>query len=1219
MKSKGSSRKTQPTTKPKHFALRSQVSAAESLPFPIVGVGASAGGLEAFTDLVSYLPSNPGMALVLIHHIDPRRQTSLTELVSRATKMPVVKVAGEVPVKRDHIYVSPPNAEMIVAGPMLRVTAETHGRYPSIDRFLYSLADAEKNRAIGVILSGSGSEGSRGLRAVKARGGITLAQEPKSAKYDGMARNAVAAGCVDLVLPPHDIAAELTRIAAHPYVIPPQSFQAGEPPGESNLHQALLLVQRAFGVDFTRYQRTTISRRVARRMLLRRLDSLADYVKYLQQNSAEVKALYEDILIQVTAFFGNPATFQAVAEKVFPRLMENRAPDVPIRIWVPGCSTGEEVYSIALSLLEFLGDRAVSTPIQIFGTDVNEAAVEKARAATYLEDIKGEVSAERLKRFFVKVDGGYRIKKDVREMCFFARQDVTSDPPFSRLDLISCRNLLIFMGSPLQKKVVQTFHYALKPGGFLILGNSESVSRFSTLFTTEDKLCKIYSRKPGAARVVLGSSPGSVKVDLVAMRTPRKEPSGAFDPRREADHITLSSYAPAGVLVNEELEVLQFRGRTGFYLEPSPGEASLQLLKMARQELLFELRAAINEAKKLGTPVKRPSVRVKTNGQSRKVSVEVVPIRASSSSAQHFLVLFHDVKPVLEPEDQGAGSETPRPRKGKLKRVAVDPRVTELQQGLAVTRKYLQSIFEEQEATNEKLKFANQEALSINEELLTTSEELETAKEELQCGDQELVTLNEELDHRNAELGQLSNDLNNLLSRSGVSILMLSTDLRIRRFSPLAGQMLNLIPTDIGRPVTDIDIKLGVPDLQKLMLTVVHGGGSHHQEVRDANGNWYAMELRPYVTLEGKTEGAVMVLLDIAEVKRSQREAQEARAYAEAIVETVKECLVIMDADLRVQTANRSFFETFRFSPQDAENKLLYQLGSGEWNTPELRELLEQVLANNGPRVGFRLDQDFPLIGPRTMLLNARRVEGAGAGKPLILLSIEDITERNKKEESLRQLSDRLFRVQDEERQRIARELHDATSTNLVALAMQLSSVEPAAMALDPQARRSLSDALALAKQCSREIRTASYLLHPPLMHDQGLAPALRLYLEGFMERSGVRVELDVPADLGPLPREVEAAAFRLVQEALSNVHRHSGTSAARVQISREVKGLNLEVRDEGRGMPPGVLGATATSQLGLGLTAMHERVRALEGRLEITSGQKGTTVKAVLPAGDPT
>ncbi|MGH9444757.1 MAG: PAS domain-containing protein, partial [Terriglobia bacterium] len=699
--------------------------------------------------------------------------------------------------------------------------------------------------------------------------------------------------------------------------------------------------------------------------------------------------------------------------------------------------------------------------------------------------------------------------------------------------------------------------------------------------------------------------------------TPGKEPFSAFDPRREADHITLSNYAPAGVLVNEELEVLQFRGRTGFYLEPSPGEASLKLLKMARQGLLFELRTAINAAKKLGTSVKRPGVRVKTNGESRKVMVEVIPIRGPSTSAQHFLVLFHDLRPVPAPEDQGAGSVTTQRGSGKLKRRDADRQITELQQELAATKEYLESVVEGQEATNEELKSANEEALSTNEELLSTNEELETAKEELQSGNEELTTLNEELQNRNVELGHLNNDLNNLLSSAGVPILMLSTDLLIRRFSPLAGEILNLIPTDVGRPITDIDINLGVPDLQKLMLTVMRGGASHHQEVRDAKGKWYAMRLQPYVTLEGKTEGAVMVLLDIDAVKRSQGEAQEARDYAEAIVETVRESLVVLDADLRVQTANRAFFETFRVSPQDTENKLLYDLGNGEWDTPRLRELLEQVLPRNNPMMGFEVEQDFPLIGRKTMLLSARHVERSGDGKPLILLSIEDITERNQREQSLRQLSSRLFRVQDEERERIARELHDTTSTNLVALAMHLSAVEPAAAALDPGARRSLSDSLALAKQCSREIRTASYLLHPPLMHDQGLAPALRLYLEGFTERSGVRVDLEIPADLGPLPREVETTAFRLVQESLSNVHRHSGISTARVQISLDANRLKLEVKDEGRGMPPGVPGTAAASRLGLGLTAMHERVHALEGQLEITSGEKGTTVKAVLPAGN--
>jgi len=854
-------------------------------PFPIVGVGASAGGLEAFTQLLKALPSRTGMAYVLVQHLDPTHESALTELLARVTEMPVRQVTDAMPVEPNRVYVIPPNVDMVISQGILRLTprTETRGHHMPIDRFLRSLAEDKGSNAIGVILSGTASDGTLGLAAIKGEGGITFAQDEKSAKYDGMPESAIAAGCVDLVLPPDGIAEELARICEHPYVAHSPSSKIAElvPDSDPHLKNILLSLRMANKIDFSDYKPATVKRRILRRMTLHKIDKVKEYVHFLQRHPAEVEALYEDILIHVTSFFRDPDAFEVLKTEVFPTILKHRSPEEPIRIWVPGCSTGEETYSHAISLLEFLGDRKASIPIQLFGTDLSQLGIEKARAGTYPESIAADVSSERLRRFFVKVEGGYRIAKTIRDMCVFARQNLLQDPPFSRIDIISCRNVLIYFGPVLQKRVMPIFHYALKPRAFLILGRSEGViGTASDLFELMDRKYKIYCRKSTPARLHLDFAASQYSLEAGNLATDkeasRKSGGGArlFELNKETDRIILAKYAPVAVVINEDMEVLQSRGHVGLYLELAPGRANLNVLKMAREGLLFDLQAAINKAKKEGAPVRKENVEVGGNGELKGVNLEVIPLNATSSKERHLLIMFEDATPPGRSVSAETMATQVRPGKGG-KQERNNRQTIQLKQELAATKRYLHSLVEDKDASNEELQAANEEILSSNEELQSTNEELQTAKEELESTNEELHTVNEELNIRNLELTQANNDLVNLLSSVNIAMVMLGGDLRIRRVTPQAEKLLGLIPTDIGRPITNIRPNIDVPDLEQMIVEVINTVTVQEREVRDREGHWYLLRILPYKTLENMIEGAVLTLVDINVLKNNLEEIRQ--------------------------------------------------------------------------------------------------------------------------------------------------------------------------------------------------------------------------------------------------------------------------------------------------------------------------------------------------------
>lgn len=860
--------------------------------FSIAAVGASAGGLEAYSSLLEHLPLDTGIGYVFIIHLDPNHTSILAKLLSKKTKIPITQAKEDMLIEPNHVYINPPANDIIIQKGKLKLIPRItfDGTHMPIDYFMRSLAVDQKNKSIGIVLSGTASDGALGLQAIKAEGGIIIAQDEDSAKYSGMPHAATTAGSVDFILSPENIASELAQIGKRTYITTrsPKTKEDGRhifSPDENELTKIFAILRSTTGVDFSHYKRSTLLRRMQRRMIVVNTKQLTDYVAYLNQHPEEVLCLQHDILITVTRFFRDPQTLEELKRSVFPKLIKDRVRGSTIRIWIAGCSSGEEVYTIAILLLEFLEENKLPFPIQLFGSDISDSQITKARKGSFIENIAMDISPERLNRYFMKEGGFYRVQKFVRDLCIFARQDLTTDPPFSKLDLISCRNVLIYMEKELQEKIMLMFHFALNPNGFLVLGLAETVGLFTNLFEIIDKKNNFYMAK---------QAPRQMHISLAARnyesRTQERmsgiqdEPPGKYrkerlrnmtsSPQNEADRLLLTNYTPASVLIDEDMDIMQFRGQTNLFLQPASGKASFNLLKMAKEGLVVELTSTIRKAAKQGVPVASSEFDMTLNDNTdARVTLEVTPIITSDSKERYFLILFN---PRI--------SEVPSTLKGDIdssKQTSSARTLTRLRQELATTKEYLQSLIEDREAANEELKASNEEILSSNEELQSTNEELETAKEELQSINEELNTVNDELQARNIELG-------------------------------------------------------------------------------------------------------------------------ESADYAQSIVKTIREPLIVMGRDLRVKSANQAFYKMFDALPSETEGKLIYELGNGQWNNPVLRRYLEQILPQNNEFQDFEIEYMFPKIGRKIMLLNALRLLQKDKKEALILLAIEDITERKLHQHVLR-------------------------------------------------------------------------------------------------------------------------------------------------------------------------------------------------------------------------
>ena len=959
----------------------------------IIGLGASAGGLEAFSELLRALPDTTGLAFVIVQHLSPDHESMLPELLQEAASISVKQaVDGTVP-EADHAYVIPPDVMMTLESDRLSLQQRMHDgqRNLPVDAFFQSLAEARGNRAVGVVLSGTGSDGTAGLLDIRAAGGVTIAQSPETARYDGMPRSAVAANVVDLVLGPEEIAQELVRIGGHPYLAPVASSEA--PPltnDEERVKRITQLLQRHTGVDFSGYKPGTFTRRMYRRMMLQRLESVDRYLHYLEENPEEIQRLYEDILIHVTQFFRSPKMFEALRDQVLPKMLDSRPSEKPLRIWVPGCASGEEAYSIAIVLLEYLGEQSVEAPIQIFATDIADSSIERARSGTYGKDIVADVSPERLQRWFTQTDSGYRVNRAVRELCVFSRQDLTRDPPFSQIDLLVCRNVLIYMGADLQQRLLRLFHYALKSDGFLILGESETVDQQKPeLFSAVDRKCRIYAPRQVALRVH----------DVFPAPTPefhrRQQPAHGAPPggarnssQQEAEQYIIQRYSPPSAVVDDNHRILFVRGSTGAWLEAPQGEPDNDLLRMARPGLLGGLRAALAEVRDTGKRARREQLHTLADGQRQEVNIDVVPL-GSKVNGRTYLVLFEPTNSALAPDTKPHAHARHPSDLPALDADEKDRRIHELEVELDATRDQIETITQDYESSNEELQTASEEVLSSNEELQSTNEELDTAHEELQATNEELNSLNDELHTRNDELRRANDDLMNLLASVDVGIVMVDKELRIRRFTPVGAALMNLIDADIGRSITHINPSVIVDDLETGIGRVIRDNAPLADEVEDRKGNCYSLRIRPYRDAEQHIEGAVLSLYDITDLKAQKW----AREYAEAIIETLHEPVLVLDTELRIRTLNRAFRQLFAVDSAQTSGQYLQDIGDRQWDIDSLQTALQGVITGGGMLEGYDVETWFPTLGRRIMRLNARQLGAADDREAMILLAFEDVTD----------------------------------------------------------------------------------------------------------------------------------------------------------------------------------------------------------------------------------
>ncbi len=965
-----------------------------SADFPVVGIGASAGGLAAIEEFLAALPSDRpvGMAFVLVQHLDPDHKSILLELVRRYTKMEVEWAKNGMEVRPECAYVMPPNKDMeLVDGRLVLMAPESpRGMRLPIDTFFRSLAADQHERAICLVLSGTGSDGTQGVRAIKGEGGMVIAQSPESAGYDGMPQSAISTGMVDFVLAPKDMPEQLLGYVSRAFRHLPHVEHSAQYGNERDLLQVLYLLRDRTGHDFTHYKTSTLRRRVERRMAVTKIEDMAEYVALVNSDTLEAETLFRELLIGVTNFFRDPPAFEALATEVLPKLVADHGSGEPVRVWVPGCSTGEEAYSIAMLLQEEAVRAGRNVPAQVFATDIDIDAIERARSGVYPASIAADVSPERLARFFVQDGATYRVVKSIRDSLVFAKQDVTKDPPFSKVDLISCRNLLIYMDGDLQQKLMSLFHYAINPDGFLFLGSSETVGNAADLFAPLDRKWKLFQRRDSVTprQIVATTMP------------PRETPAGGrghieLQPvplrlrvRDLAEKTLLDSHTPACAVINAEGDVLYIHGHTGRYLELAPGEPSGSIYKMARDGLRLELSTGVRNVLVQDVPVRYERLRVRTNGDTSLVNLIIEPMAGQDAVKGVMLVIFED---VLTPEGvvEAAPTEPPADR---------EQRIADLDRELSAKEEFLRAVVEELETSNEELKSTNEEMQSTNEELQSSNEELETSREELQSVNEELVTVNGELGEKIAALSTAYDDMNNMLAGTGIGTLFVDRHQLIRRFTPRVTEVLRLIPTDVGRPLGDIVNRIeGDISLVDAAATVLDTLATV-EELIVSDERVYQMRVQPYRTVDSVIDGAVFTFVDVTEQRRRQHELDEvssaaalAGVLAQSVLDTIREPQLVLDGELKVVTANASFMDTFQRPSDDVVGLPLGELYDGAWITPELSDLLLKVLPKKKKLEGHQLVLTGGTLGRVAITLNALELVQMPDKRRLILLTVTDM------------------------------------------------------------------------------------------------------------------------------------------------------------------------------------------------------------------------------------
>jgi two-component system, chemotaxis family, CheB/CheR fusion protein len=1003
-----------------------KIETTSQLAFPIVGIGASAGGLAAFEGFFSGMPTdtNLNMAFILVQHLSPSHVSILPELLRRSTRMPVYEIEDGLQVRPNCVYIIPPNHDLALLNGTLQLIdpVAPRGHRLAVDFFFRSLAVDQRERAIGIILSGSGSDGMQGVRAIKGAGGMVIAQTPESAEFDSMPVNAVATGLVDYQLKPNEMAKQLQLYVKHTIgKLPPI---ADNTPANSRqiMMKIFIVLRNQTGHDFSLYKENTINRRIERRMAVHQIDSLDSYLKYLSQTPAEVEALFCDMLIGVTNFFRDPEAFDALKSTAVEKIFANKPPGSLIRVWSTGCSTGEEAYSLAILMQEQIEDSKQNFTIQIFATDIDRNAIAAARAGIYPASIAVDLSADRLRRFFSHdaVGNTYRIHKNIRDMLIFSEQDLIKDPPFSKLDLISCRNLLIYLGPELQRKVIPLFHYALNPGGLLFLGSSEGIGEFNDLFSVLDRKNKLFERtkKP----LDRWTPPRFAAASAIALPPPQMQITSAFQKRttdREAlplqnltEQALLQQIAPAGALVNSIGDILYLHGRTGMYLEPAPGATGVNnIFKMCREGLRPPLQAALQNCVIKMEVQRTQHIPVKTNGHFTNVNIAVRPVTILPGETMDFPLFLIVIEEAPNVEIVGA-------QNFPEKMLDVDERIASLQEELKTKDEYLQSANEELESSNEELKSSNEEMLSVNEELQSTNEELETSKEELQSLNEELATVNAELHGKVTELSKLNNDMNNLLAGTGVATVFVDRTLKILRFTPPVTQIINLIDADIGRPVAHIVSNLvGYSSLVEDTMDVLKTLAPKELDVQTKSGRFFAMRIQPYRTLDDLIEGAVITFVDVSAPKRTLTELRESEERYRAVVDWTPAAILI-HRDEKVVYANPAAVKMFGATfAQDLVNRPLVDLIHPQYRTLVL-ERPNKATESHSPSALTEIQ----LVKLNGQVIDAEVITTKIAydGLPSFHMSMRDITEQKNAAEILKEAAElRRLAV-------VVRDAHDA-------------------------------------------------------------------------------------------------------------------------------------------------------------------------------------------------
>src|SRR5579885_1365926 len=840
--------KTAPTKRTTSLQMKKAVSKKQENRFHIVGMCASAGGLEAFEQFFRIMPSDSGMAFILIPHLDPTHKSIMVDLIKRVTRMKVFEARDGMQVEPNTIYVIPPDNDLSILEGRLQLIEPTapRGQRRPIDYFFRTLAQDQGEKAICIILSGTGSDGSVGLKAIKGEGGMVIVQDPTTAKYDGMPRSAIDTGLVDYILPPDKMPEQLIKYAKMSRARPMEKRADVTRKDSDLLDKILVLVRSHTGHDFSLYKRNTIMRRLEKRMGIHQIGKMSDYLRLLQENPVEIDAFFKDLLIGVTNFFRDPQAFEALKTKVCPELFKGRPSSSPIRVWVVGCSTGEEAYSIAIVLNEYMQEKKLAHKIQIFATDMDNDALEVARMGVYSDSIAVDVSPQRLNRFFTREGNTYRVNKKIRELVVFASQNVIKDPPFSKLDMISCRNLLIYLQPELQKRILTIFHYSLKPGGILFLGSSETIGEFSALFEVIDKKWKLFRRKEVTPSTLMKFPAVPHGYDITMQQVETKMKGEGIKLPDVVNRLLLDRYAPPCVIINQTYDILYIHGSTGKYLEPAPGEPTLNVLAMAREGLRTQLQFAIRKCLSQRTDVVVDNVRIKVNGNHQFINLFVKPVYLPINEQNLVMILFEDIKPP-----EGVKQIRGRTKETKKRRSEIQ----ELRQELKYTKEDFQATVEELQTANEEWKSANEELQSANEELQSVNEELETSKEELDSLNEELVTINSELQTKIDELTESNNDMKNLINSTRIATIFLDRDLKVKKFTPETTRIINLIDSDIDCPISHIVSKITngnlVNDIESVLKTLV----LVEKEVRTNDDHWYLMRIPPYRTAEDIIDG----------------------------------------------------------------------------------------------------------------------------------------------------------------------------------------------------------------------------------------------------------------------------------------------------------------------------------------------------------------------------